>query len=183
MNFTLRPVFVGWALLLAQLPLQVFLAVWAAGFFGIICAIVPSLLTGFEEEPQFGFLSFLLCGVIALIAVPLIIYVGKKMNYARTEYRFFSDRLEFAEGFLTIVKKVVRFTDVKEVSLRRGVLQRMCGLGTVYLATQATGAPQEGNPFSPLRFGSVSTSGIVVRNIPDPEKNYERIRDLIAAKA
>jgi membrane protein YdbS with pleckstrin-like domain len=176
MNFSLKPVFVGWITLLAQLPLQLFLTVWAAGFFGLIFVFAQTLLTGFEEEPNFGFEPFFVSGAIVFLALPLLFYFGKKLNYARTEYRFFDDRLEFEEGFMTVNKKVIYYADVKEVTLRKGVLQRACGLGTIYLATLATGsAPGTGV----IGFGSVSASGISIRDIADPDQEYERIRALV----
>jgi membrane protein YdbS with pleckstrin-like domain len=178
MVFSLKPVFVGWMMLLAQLPLQIFLSVWAAGFFGLIAVVTPSLLTGFEEEPQFGFMPFLVCGAACFVVIPLIFYIGKKLNYARTEYRFFPDRLEFEEGFLTVNRKAIRYADVKEITLRKSVLQRMCGLGTIYLATQATGIAPQGNSTGALSFTNVTASGIAVRDIRDSDQNYEKIRVL-----
>ena len=120
MNFSLRPVFIGWITLLAQLPLQLFLTVWTTGFFGIIAVLISSLLTGFEEDPDFTAGPFLLIGALAFFGIPLVIYFGKKLNYARTEYRFFDDHLEFEEGFLTIRKKEIRYRDVEEITLRKG---------------------------------------------------------------
>jgi hypothetical protein len=49
---------------------------------------------------------------------------------------------------------------VKEVTLRRGILQRTQGLGTVYLATLATGSTTANSPFVALGFGNVSASGV-----------------------
>jgi membrane protein YdbS with pleckstrin-like domain len=69
-----------------------------------------------------------------------VAYVGKKLNYARTEYRFHEDRLEFEEGFFNINKKVIKYKNVSEVTLHKGLLQRIYGLGTIYLATLATGS-------------------------------------------
>jgi hypothetical protein len=34
MKFSLKPVFIGWITLLAQLPLQLFFTLWCGGFFG-----------------------------------------------------------------------------------------------------------------------------------------------------
>ena len=179
MTFALKPVFVGWVQLLSQLPLQLFLTVWSALFFGGIASVALSWFAdGLEDGPTFSFGTFAFFGLVAFLAIPAIYYFGRKLNYARTEYRFFDDRLEFEEGFLAINKKVIRYSDVKEVALRMGVLQRMCGLGSVYLATIATGGPTT-NPFSALSFSNTSASGIVLRDIADPEQAYERIRTLV----
>lgn len=180
MRFSLKPVFVGWALLLTQLPLQLFLTFWSALFFGGIATVVLSLLSdGMQDGPTFMPGVFALFGGLAFFSVPAIIYFGKKLNYRNTEYRFFDDRLEFEEGFLTMSKKVIRYADVKEVTLRKGVLQRACGLGSVYLATLATGGAPASNPFSALTFTNVSASGIVVRDTKEPDAAYEKIRALV----
>src|SRR5690606_1993976 len=108
----------------------------------------------------------LICAGAAFFATPLIVYIGKRFNYQRAEYKVFDDRLEFEEGFLTINKKTVRFKDVREVSLRRGILQRAAGLGSIYLATQATGLLNFANPFAVFGFGNTSASGINIRDVP-----------------
>src|SRR5258708_4080140 len=152
-KLSVRPVFVGWITLLAQVPLQLFFALGGGGFFG-------GLATSFGVVPN-GFSAFAVIGAITFIAFPLVAYVGKKLNYSRTEYRFYDDRLEFEEGFFSLNKKVIRFRDVKETTLREGILQRMDGLGSIYLATLATGTTRNSNPFSALGFGNVSASGIL----------------------
>jgi uncharacterized membrane protein YdbT with pleckstrin-like domain len=113
------------------------------------------------------------------VGVPAVAYFGKKLNYGRTEYRFFSDKLEFEEGFFTINKKVIEYRDVKEVTLRKGMFQRIYGLGTIYLATLATGSSGTSNPFVALGFGNVSASGVYVRDIQEPDRIFDEIRDLI----
>jgi uncharacterized membrane protein YdbT with pleckstrin-like domain len=175
MRFSLKPVFVGWITLLAQLPLQLFFTLWGGGFFG-------GFATSFGLFPGTG-LSFIFFGSIAFVGFPLVAYFGKKLNYSRTEYKFFDDHVEFDEGFFTVNRKVVSFRYVREVTLRKGILQRTCGLGSIYLATQATGSSPGHRPFTALGFGNVSASGILVRDISEPDAAYERIRKLVDAGA
>jgi uncharacterized membrane protein YdbT with pleckstrin-like domain len=167
MLFSLRPVFIGWITVLIQLPFQLFFAVWAGVFFG-------TMTMGTLGRP--GFLVF---GSLAFVAVPLVAYVGKMLNYSRTEYRFYDDRLEFDEGFFAINKKVIKYRDVKEVTLRKGLLQRIYNLGTIYLATLATGSAPRNNVFYGLGFGNVSASGIGVRDISDPDGVFEKVKDIV----
>lgn len=174
--FSLRPVFVGWIVLLHQLPFQLFFTFWSAMFFG-------GMIGSLHLVPKGSPAPYLLFGTLAFFAVPLVSYIGKKLNYARTEYKFADDRLEFEEGFFTINEKVVRYKDIKEVTLRKGLLQRMYDLGTIYLATEATGSSTRPNVFSAFGFGNVSASGIGVCDIRDPDRNFERIRSIVDAKA
>jgi uncharacterized membrane protein YdbT with pleckstrin-like domain len=171
-TLSVKPVFIGWIALLVQLPLQLFLTLWAGGFFGGMITATGLFAKG-SPAPFFFF------GALAFVGVPLIAYFGKKLNYSRTEYRFFEDRLEFEEGFFSINKKVIRFRDVKEITLRRGILQRIYGLGTIYLATLATGSTYNFNPFMALGFGNVSASGVSVRDIENPDRIFDQIRQIV----
>lgn len=179
--FSVRPVFIGWITLLMQAPLQVFFTLWAAMFFGSMAQTVPLFARG-SHTPYVVF------GAIAFFGIPAIAYIGKKLNYGQTEYRFYSDRLEFEEGFFSINEKTIRFRDVKEVTLHKGLLQRFYGLGTIYLATLATGTSPFGygsgsfNPFNALGFGNVSASGVSVRDIADPDQMFDKIRQIVDAQ-
>jgi membrane protein YdbS with pleckstrin-like domain len=111
--------------------------------------------------------------------IAILCYVGKKLNYARTECRIYPDRLEFEEGFFATSRKTIQFVDVKEVTLHKGFLQRICGLGTIYLATIATGTVGSSNRFPWLGLVNASASGIALRDIGDSDAAFERIRGLV----
>jgi hypothetical protein len=106
MRFSLRPVFIGWITLLAQLPLQLFFTIWGGGFFG-------GMAKSFGLFPGSGS-PFIFFGSVAFVGVPLVAYFGKKLNYSRTEYKFFDDHVEFDEGFFTVNRKVVLVRDIGE---------------------------------------------------------------------
>jgi membrane protein YdbS with pleckstrin-like domain len=175
-KLSVKPVFVGWIALMTQVPLQLFFAFWCGLFFGGM-GVVAGLF------PKNSMAAPIIIGAVAFVAMPIVTYLGKRLNYSRTEYRFYSDRLEFDEGFLTVNKKVIKFRDVKETTLRKGVLQRTCDLGSIYLATLATGSGQGINPFASLGFGSTSASGIVVRDISEPDVTFEKVRKLVDAES
>jgi len=173
-----RPVFIGWITFFMQLPLQLFVAVWAGLFFGGMMQTTGLFM---RASP----LPFVIFGAAGFFGVPLVAYLGKKLNYSRTEYRIFTDRLEFEEGFFSINEKVVKYRDVKEVTLHKGVFQRFYGLGTIYLATLATGTSPWGsgsgsfNPFNALGFGNVSASGVSVRDVANPDELFDQLRRLV----
>jgi len=184
MQFSLKPVFIGWSTFLAQLPLQLFLTVWCALFFGgittgLLMAIGASGNDDFEPEVFFTSTPIVLFGVAAFFGIPLIAYFGKLANYRRAEYRFFNDHLELEEGFFSLNRKEIRYADIKEITLHKGFFQRFNGLGTIYLATLATGVDRQAGGFNALGFGSVSASGVMIRDITGPDAEYERIRHLI----
>jgi uncharacterized membrane protein YdbT with pleckstrin-like domain len=168
----MRPVFVGWIALVVQLPMQLFLSVWAGGFFG---GFSKSLIGLQGKAPFFVF------GLLAFFGVPCVAYFGKKLNYGRTAYRFFEDHLEFEEGFFSRNRKIIAYRDILEVSLRKGLLQQTCDLGSIYLATVATGSSPQSNAFLTLGFGNVSASGVGVRDVREPDAAFERIRTWVDA--
>ena len=176
--FSVRPVFVGWITLLVQLPLQLFFTFWAGGFFGGMSQILAQSTGLFARDSRAPFIFF---GALAFFGIPAVAYFGKKLNYARTEYQFFENRVEFEEGFFSINKKVIKFRDVKEVTLRKGFLQRFYDLGTSYMATLATGSIPSFRPFNAVGFGNISGSGISVRDVQDPNRTFDQIKGLVDA--
>jgi len=175
-KLSIKPVFIGWITLVMQLPMQLFFTVWCGGFFGGMGSVAGL----FPKDSRSA--SYVI-GAVTFLAIPIVAYVGKKLNYGRTEYRFYPDRLEFDEGFFSINKKIIKFRDVKETTLRKGILQRTYGLGSIYLATLATGSTRNTNPFVALGFGNVTASGAVVRDISDPDGTFEKVRQLVDAQS
>jgi uncharacterized membrane protein YdbT with pleckstrin-like domain len=173
---SLRPVFIGWIALLYQLPFQLFFTFWSAMFFG-------GMISSLHFFPKNSPAPFIFFGAVAFFGVPMVTYFGKKLNYGRTEYKFSNDRLEFEEGFFTINEKVIKYRDIKEVTLRKGFFQRIYDLGTIYLATEATGSSTRPNIFNALGFGNVSGSGVGVCDIRNPDAAFERIRNMVDAQA
>lgn len=172
MIFSLRPIFIGWATLAALLPLQLFFALWSGIFFG-------ALIEWLKIFPDRRWFAFVVPAAAAFFTIAILGYVGKKLNYSRTECRVFADRVEFEEGFFATSRKTIRFLDVKEVTLHKGILQRICGLGTIYLATIATGTIGTMNRFPWLGLVNASASGLALRDIPNSDAAFERIRELV----
>lgn len=161
-----KPVFIGWIVLVTQIPLQLFMTVWCGGFFGGIARSIPM----FAESNA----PFLLFGLVAFFGIPVAAYVGKKYNYQKTSYKIFDDRIEFEEGFLTLQKKIIKFKDIQEVNLRKGILQRTCDLGTVRLSTPSAGGSQYASPWS-----SSSRGAIDLKDLQNSDEAYETIKILV----
>ena len=170
--FSVRPVFVGWVALATLLPYLLFFPLWAAIFFGPMIEQLRGV-----SGPSWP--VFLVPGCLAFFTVLVLGYVGKKLSYDRTEYNFYADRLEFDTGFFATSRKVIPYRDVKEVSLREGLLQRACNLGTIYLGTLTTGTIPSTNPFTAFGWVNASASGAALRDIPNPDATFEKVRRLV----
>jgi len=160
----LRPRFIGWVTALSVLPIQLFMTVWGGGFFGGFGLFAVKGL-GIPLPPWFTFVFF---GCLFFFGIPILVYITKKRTYEKTKYRFFKNRLEYTEGFWTAENKTIKYDTVIETTMRRGIIQRKYGLGTIFLATPATGFQQ-----------SRAMSGIRIKDVEEPKRVYEAVKKLI----
>lgn len=160
----LRPRFIGWVTVIAVLPLQLFMTAWGAGFCGGFAMFAIQGL----DLPIAPWMPFVFFGCLFFITIPLVVYTARKRTYAQTEYRFYRNRLEYVEGFWTAENKTIQYTKITETMLRRGVIQKKYGLGTIFLMTSASGFMR-----------GKSMSGVRVQDIEEPERAYATIKNLI----
>jgi len=162
--FSLKPVFIPWVTVFSLLPLQIFFVIWGGGFFGAFSSIaIQALHINVPKASPFIFFALLF-----FFGIPFLAYYSKKKTYAKTVYTFYGDHLEYFEGFWTIEKKSIKYDKITEVSMVEGIIQKKYGLGSIFLATPATG--------SSSRRGR---SGIRIMDIPNAEKAYKDIKQLL----
>jgi len=161
---SLKPVFIPWAVMLAVLPLQIFMTIWGGGFFGGFSMFAVQALN-LEVPPGSTFVFF---GALFFFTIPIVTYHAQKKTYAKTEYRFYQTKLDYYEGFFTTEEKTIDYKNITEVNLVRGIVQKKYGLGTVVLSTPATG-------FASGR----ARSGIRIHDIPNAEQVYHQVKGLI----
>jgi len=159
-KFKLLPLF------LSILPIQIFMTIWSAGFFGGFSQAFIKQTGYFAEMPSYA--PFIFFGTLAFLMVPFLVIIPAQRTYKETTYKIFNDRVEYMEGFWTLEKKVVYFTDIKEIYCRRGVFQKMYGLGTIVLSSPMTGSTM-----------GVSRSGFKMRDVSNPDLLFKRLQGLI----
>lgn len=157
-----RPVFVPSVVLYGQIPIQLFFTFLGMFMVGGIGKTVAGYF-GIDIPLWFSFLSM---GLLFFLGVPGLLYFAKKNTYAQTRYRFFPDRVEYAEGFFTAEQKTIKYKNVTEVNLRQNILQQKHGLGSVILGT-------------PTDDDSKGGSGIVVSDIKNPQAIYDKVKRLV----
>lgn len=186
----LKPKFVLWLALLQQFPAQIFLTIWGALFFGAGFGVLTSasgvFSVGGREIGSFA-MSLLfgpfIAGTFFFFATPVVLVGAKFMNYRNTSYRILPDRIDVEEGFLTIQQKRLMLREVREVTLRRGVLQRLAGLGSVYVATYASGGGYGWRPGSMIGGASMFGSGMMFLDLPEYEAVYRALQEIVARPA
>ena len=162
---TLKPRFIPWLSVLSALPIQIFLTVWGAFFFGGFATVGMSFLPA--EVPKWA--PFVGAGLLFFLGIPLLAYVNKQKTYARTEFRFYPNKLDYFEGFFTTEEKSIDYDNITEVNLRKGVFQKMYGLGTIILSTPATG----------WASGRAARSGVTIPDVPNPDTVYRELKALL----
>jgi membrane protein YdbS with pleckstrin-like domain len=160
----LKPVFIPWAVMLAILPVHIFMTIWGGGFFGGFSMFAVKAIG--LDVPEWS--TFLFFGALFFFAIPLVAYTAQKKSYAKTEYRFYQTKLDYYEGFFTTEEKTIDYKNVTEVNLVKGIIQKKYGLGTIVLSTPATG-------FASGR----ARSGIRVQDIPNADQVYQQIKGLV----
>lgn len=162
----LRPKFLPLVTALSVLPLQIFFAIWGGGFFGGFSMFAVKAL----NLPLPTWSTFVFFGCLFFFAIPIVTYFAKKKSYAKTEYRFYPTKLDYYEGFFTTEEKTINYKNVNEIYLRKGIFQRMYGLGTIILSTPATGSQSTGR----------ARSGIRVADIENPDLVYSQVKELVS---
>jgi uncharacterized membrane protein YdbT with pleckstrin-like domain len=165
---TLKPVFVPWAAMLAMIPLHVIVTVWGGGFLGGF-SMFAARAVGLDIP---GWASFAVFGVLFFVGIPIVTYTAREKLYARTEYRFFQNRLDYSEGLFTAEEKSVDYKNITDVNLIRGIVQKKHGLGTIVLSTPVNGTG-----------AGLARSGIRVQDIPNTDQVYEQVKGLIRSVA
>jgi membrane protein YdbS with pleckstrin-like domain len=165
---SLKPTFIPWAVMLAIMPVHIFLTIWGGGFFGGFSMFAVNAL-GLELP---GWSTFVFFGALFFLGVPFVTYTAQKKTYAKTEYTFYQTKLDYYEGFFTTEEKTIDYKNITEVNLVRGIIQKKYGLGTIVLSTPATG-------FANGR----SRSGIRIQDIPDAEQVYQQVKALVGRAA
>ncbi len=162
--FTAKPVFIPIVTIISFIPIQLFMTVWGSVFFGVFGVFAIKALK--LNIPVYY--SFIIFGFIFFLGIPFLVYFVKKRTYEKTEYRFYKTKMEYYEGFFNLEEKTIQYKNITEVYLRRGIIQKQFNLGTIYLATPATGMTT-----------SRARSGIAIMDIENPEDVYKKVKELI----
>lgn len=159
----IKPVFLPWVVLFYYLPLQLNLTLVGGGVGGGIGFLII-LYFGLDLPvwyPLFFTLGFFFIGT------PLMIYYVGSRTYEVSAYKFYPNYLEYTEGFWTIEHKVIQYQHITQIYLRKNIIQRLYGLGTIYLSVPSLS--QKNN-----------IPGIQLRDISQPDEVYKEILKIVS---
>ncbi|MFX1282580.1 MAG: PH domain-containing protein [Promethearchaeota archaeon] len=166
----LKPKFLKLIGLLKSIPIAIFL-----GLFGGIGVLMVTLIA--SGQPTIGGTAdstttmMFIGGTIGFFLLGIILSIWyRNTTISHIEYRIFPNRIEYFEGLFTVEQKTIKFVDVSEIYLRKGVLQKRYNLGSIFLTTKGMMIPMIG-----MRG---SLGGMILRDIKDPDTIYQQLKQL-----
>lgn len=161
-----KPIFNPLIVIFRFLPFQIFATLWIS----IASRILADFIIG-NFNLVINPLNFVIStGTLTFFLFPLIIIFRSKNMYKKMEYRIYSDRIEYTEGFWIIEEKTLLFKNITETNLKIGIFQNKIDLGTVFLATPGI-----------VRNNKYGTQGgLHIRDIENPKAVYKKLSELMA---
>ncbi len=129
-------------------------------FFGTIIYYIYSALGESGNLAKSTFLSFIIILFVLWIiftAIPVFLFY---MNLINREYRFYEDRVEYFEGWLKIIRHMVPYIKITDITMHKTVWNRLFNTATIGLLTP----------------GSHITS-VYINYVNKPEKIYDYLRE------
>lgn len=118
--------------------------------------------------------------IVIVILLIVIIYVTIKMllekrQYKDLEYTFYKTKVEYKDGFLTKEEKELKYKYVREVLLTQGILERLFGIGTIRIFTNASSGTYNRNNYENVP----GRNGIYIHCVENVEEQYQKIKKII----
>jgi len=112
--------------------------------------------------------------IIVFVILMLLAFLNEKFDYKDTEYTVFKNRVEFREGFINTQITMLLLADIKEIHLKKSLLQKICGLGTIRLVTSAN--------TSRTAVPGLHSTGINFKDIKNPNEVFTDMKKAVEAK-
>ncbi|WP_158281553.1 PH domain-containing protein [Sediminitomix flava] len=113
------------------------------------------------------YIFYSLLAIPVFIIRPLIILLYNYLIYSNTTYRIKENEIEYCESFITENYSSIEYNKVIEVHLRKGIIQKLFKLGTIFLETPGSGDGR---------------NGILIKDICNYEEAYKLINSLVRKK-
>lgn len=147
-----------------------------SAFTAMVVAIVFNIvfLLGRDYVTSSGDLTiknvYNVCSIIFLIVlvVTILMFISKiafqVMEYKGIKYKFYKNCLVFENNFLSQTKKTIEYANIREVEIRRTVMDRMLNYGVIIIYTNADKA-----------YGSAT----ILYAIKNTQEHYNNIESII----
>lgn len=102
--------------------------------------------------------------ILVLILKLVFHIVIQSMQYKHITYRFYSTHMVYEDDFLNQHRKNIEYSNIKEVEIRRTIMDRILGFGVIIIYTNAENS---------------RSNGLVIYGLKNPRESYDIIDDII----
>ena len=115
---------------------------------------------------QFGnLIKIVLVIIMLLILIKTIVsIIVQSVQYKHISYKFFKDHMVYEDDFLNQRVKNIDYSNIKELEIRRTVLDRILGFGVIIIYTNAE---------------NKRNNGMVIYGIKNPDEMYTKINKIV----
>lgn len=113
--------------------------------------------------------------VLFLLVIIISGTITDVLQYKNLVFNFYLTKVEYVDGFLSKVEKTVKYRNIREVFYSQTIVERILGLGTIKIITNATVGYYEEN----ANHVSGGGNGIYIHCVPNVKEQYEKIKQII----
>lgn len=121
-----------------------------------------------DEIPEL--LGIVVAGAIVIVLVKLFL---ESIQYKNLEYNFYNTKVQYKDGFLNKEEKELKYKFIREVTMHQNILERMFGIGTIRLFTNASSGYGYG------RSKGNTMNGINIHCVTNVNEQFKKVRELI----
>lgn len=110
--------------------------------------------------------------IIIYVVVKIII---RNMQYKSLAYNFYTTKVEYVDGFLNKEEKELKYKFVREVTMSQSILERICGIGTIKIFTNASSGGYSGRDHSSMK----GRNGLYIHCVDNVQEQYRIIKEII----
>lgn len=136
----------------------------------LVLFLIAYCITGIE---LFIYYPIIPTGFLAIYI--LIKMVVGNMQYKSLKYNFYATKVEYIDGFLNKEEKELKYKFIREVTMTRSILERICGIGTIKVFTNASSGGYGGGNHNNMK----GRNGILIHCIANVEEQYRIVKQII----
>jgi len=140
--------------------------IWTLGLTFLFCI---QILGEFLNDGEFP--SVPITVIMAIIIVMKLII--DKNQYGKYEYNLYTTKIEYKDGFFSLLEKEVKYKYIREVRMSQGVLQRIFNIGDIVFYTTASSSVGTSGSHH------AGDNGIHIHCVQNVEEEYERIKAIV----
>ena len=136
----------------------------------VILSLLRSYIVNMNNELALSVYNVINILMIVVIVFSIILFIARivmqVLEYKGMSYKFYKNCMVFENNFLSQTKKTIEYPNIKEVEIRRTVMDRIMNYGVIILYTSAE-----------KTFGNAT----IIYAIKDTQNHYNEIEKLIHA--